>query len=264
MVNETDRPLKIVILGSGNVAWNLAPELDKVAEVVQVYSKHLDNASRLASRLRNAGATDTTDSLRRDADLYLIAVKDDAIAGIVDSTADTGGVWAHTSGSVGMEVFEGKKSAYGVFYPLQTFNKTSSVDLRKVPFFIEADNEKTYLFLESVASMISERVEPADSSRRGLLHRAAVFGCNFVNYLWSVADDILKTEGLDITVLEPLLRVTLENALQMSPGNAQTGPARRNDREVIDRHISLLPPEKARLYRILTDCILDKYKEKNE
>ena len=95
---------------------------------------------------------------------------------------------------------------------------------------------------------------------RAKLHAAAVYACNFTNHLWAIADDILRREtGTDLGVLRPLLEETMRKALTMRPADGQTGPARRGDRGVIEKHKSLLTQDEAQLYETLSQHIMDYY-----
>jgi len=252
--------LSVCIIGVGNVATHLGLALGRKFNVVQVLSRHESSAARLAG-LIGAGCEPITDAsaLCRNADFYLIAVTDDAVATVVASTPDTAGIWAHTSGSVSMDVFQGYKSHYGVFYPLQTFTRDVPVAVEEVPFFIEGCTPDVERRLVGIASGISHSVEPADSDRRRLLHIAAVFACNFANLMWMEADDLLHTAGLDIRFLMPLLKVTLGKLADVSPCEAMTGPARRGDSAVIESHLRQLPPDKRAIYRLLSDTIIDRF-----
>ncbi|MDE6074089.1 MAG: NAD(P)-binding domain-containing protein, partial [Muribaculaceae bacterium] len=158
------------MLGSGNVAGHLAIGLDHIADVIQVYSPNIQHASSLADKLKKAQAVDNTDEIVTDADFYIIAVKDDAISSLAAKVTANGGIWAHTSGSVPMSVFEGVKDKYGVFYPLQTFNRHDSIDFSTLPMLIEGGDEETETALFNLASMISKDVHRATSGDRAVFH----------------------------------------------------------------------------------------------
>lgn len=255
------RPLKICVIGAGNVATHLARALSEVASVAQIVSRHEDSARRLASRIPGCEPVWNLSALAPDADLYLLAVNDDRVAEVMASTPDFPGIWAHTSGSVPVDVFAGHKSRYGVFYPLQTFTRDLDVTLSDVPFFIEGNDSATADKLFALASKVSQRVEMADSSRRALLHVAAVFACNFANLMWHEADEILRKGGLDVTYLMPLLRMTLSKLEKISPRDAMTGPARRGDREVIGGHIAKLSGRPKEIYQLLSESIIELYEQ---
>lgn len=253
------------MLGSGNVAGHLAIILDQIGDVVQVYSPNLDHATQLTDKLRNAVPVSNTNDITDNADFYIIAVKDDAIGELARKIDIDSGIWAHTSGSVPMSVFEGVKSHYGVFYLLQTFNKCDEVDFQNLPILIEGNDSQTEDSLVNLALKISSEVKRTSSDDRAVIHRAAVFACNFSNYMWCIADDILKTKGFDLNLFEPLLKATLKNALNSSPDNSQTGPARRGDRLVMEKHQSLLDKDQAEVYKLLSNQIFERFNSsKNE
>lgn len=250
---------KIAIIGAGNVATHLAAALAVKEEVVAIAARSVESASQLADKV---GAIATTDlrALPADCDLYLIAVNDDAIKDVVVSTPNFPGIWAHTSGSVGMEVFAGKKTRYGVFYPLQTFSKNASVNISEVPILVEGADAEVTTGLREIASSISENVILADSASRENIHRAAVFACNFANLMWVEADKILRDNAVgDISLFLPLLRQTLGKLTEMTPYDAMTGPARRGDKQVISKHLRRLESEQKEIYSLLTDRILQLY-----
>jgi predicted short-subunit dehydrogenase-like oxidoreductase (DUF2520 family) len=252
---------KICIVGAGNVATHLAVALTKTGDVIQVVSRHTDTAQQLSKKIGNTCAyTASLSKLTPDADFYLIAVNDDKIADVVAETAHCRtGIWAHTSGSIGIDVFDGKKEQYGVFYPLQTFSRDIDVNVAKVPFFIEGNSAHVADTLYQWAGNISNVVEFADSQRRKQLHVAAVFACNFANLMWLEADELLRQSRLTINYLMPLLEVTLAKLQSLSPAQAMTGPARRGDSDVINNHLTMLSGEKHEIYNLLSNVILQRY-----
>lgn len=257
-----DQRLKITLIGAGNVATHLGRALGEVADINAVYSRNLHNATSLASELgEGVIATDSLSNLPTDSDIYIISVVDDAIRPIVEATAYiNGGIWAHTSGSTPMEVFAGVRDRYGVFYPLQTFSKTKMVDVRQVPMLIEGSSPEVASILYSLAEGISKNVRYVDSKGREHLHIAAVFACNFVNYMWTQADSLLRPAGLDISVLMPLLEETLDKMRHVTPYEGQTGPARRGDLAIIEKHLrQLSDPHQHQLYEIISEQILHLY-----
>lgn len=254
--------LRTVVIGSGNVASVIVPALERAGAVAveQVYSPTCVHAEALAARLEGASAVCDPAEVVYDADLYIVAVKDDAIEQIGRLLKPNDAVWLHTSGSVDCRVLGRLSPNYGVFYPLQTFSKGVEVDMHEVPVFVEGCNDHVLDIAGRLARSVTDKVYEADVTRRSRLHAAAVFACNFTNHLWAVADDILRREAdADLTVLRPLVSETVRKAFEMRPADGQTGPARRGDRSVIDRHKSLLLPDEAQLYETLSRHIMDYY-----
>ncbi len=249
---------RIVIIGSGNVATHLALCLDNDCNILQVVSRNIDHARRLAQQLRNAVPINNINEISTDADIYIVAVNDDEIKNIAIKTPN-GGLWLHTSGSTTIDTFKELKKSYGVIYPLQTFSRGTNVNMREVPIFIEGNNDLVTESITNFARKISPNVFYANSKDRCQLHIAAVFACNFANHLWAIADEILKNSGYCFSVLTPLLRATLNKAEAISPQDGQTGPARRNDLGIINSHISNLDKHNAKIYDLLSQSIINKY-----
>ncbi len=241
------------------MATHVAAALASKTDVLQIYSRNLTNASALAEKI-GAEPIDSFDRLRPDADLYLISVPDDHICDILASTtAIGGGIWAHTSGSVPIDIFEGYKKRCGVFYPLQTFSKTKSVDVSAVPLLIEGNLPDVENQLMKLGELICKDVRMVDSEQRRGLHVAAVFACNFVNYMWIQAENLMRNAGLDFSLLHPLLGETLGKLNSISPFDGQTGPARRGDFSTMKKHLALLGGDQADVYRLLSEKIYKLY-----
>lgn len=238
--------MKIQIIGRGNVATHLVRALSPHAQVTQVNPRTL------------AELSDTPD-------MTVISVSDNAIADIAGALTHLHGTVAHTSGSTPLSVLTdaGIRHA-GVFYPLQTFTKDAPLDYSDIPFFIEASDAPTLTTLMETARLISHDVHEADSTVRARLHLASVFACNFVNHLWCMADDLLHESGLDFKTLRPLVRETLHKLDRLSPFEAQTGPAVRQDTKVLDYQKQQLSDNRERLdiYTLISDSIMNKHPKK--
>ena len=247
---------KIVLVGAGNLATRLGLELKaKGCNIVQVYSRTAESATILGEQLNVPHTTNTVEIMKRQ-DLYIFSIKDDALPEIISNIDYTGGLWVHTAGGVDSAVFRDKAERYGVFYPLQSFSKTRVFDFFKVPVCIEAANEADYSYLESIGKLISDRVIAMNSEQRRYLHLAAVFSSNFVNHLYVVAFKLLEEQGMDGSVLLPLMEETEAKVHTIHPFDAQTGPALRNDRNVMEKHLSLLNDNELRqLYEMLSNHI---------
>ncbi len=255
-----------VVIGSGNVATHLATALAPYVEILQIFSRDILHARELADRISSSCvATNDVTEICPNADLYLMSVADDSIASLLQQIPclNNDGIWVHTSGSVGVDVFVELRGHFGVFYPLQTFSKHKAVDMKSVPFFIEGSSSFVEKCLLDLAGKISDNVRLLNSEGRRRLHVAAVFACNFVNYMWVVADRQLRLCGTDIHALDPLLKETMEKITTLSPAEAQTGPARRGDKHIIDSHIKMLSGDDAQLYEILSNQIYKTYHEQN-
>ncbi len=249
--------IRIVIIGSGNVAQHLISAFTKSKdiEVVQVFSRKNDVDSFLFPS--NKVISDI--SLLKDADLYLLSVSDNAIAEVSAQISFTNKLVAHTSGTTSIEILS-ENNRKGVFYPLQTFTKGKEVDFKEIPICLEAQNEEDYLLLEKVAQSISKKAVKISSEQRKAIHVSAVFVCNFVNHLYQIGNEICLQNNIPFEILIPLIEETAAKIKSLSPMEAQTGPAKRNDTITINSHLNFLSNETNKeIYKLLTKSIIDTY-----
>lgn len=251
--------MRLTVIGAGNLASSLAPAIVRAGHtVVQVYSRTRRSADALASAVGASAVTDLRD-VGNSAEVYVLAVSDDAIVTLLPvlCAGKDDKVFIHTAGSVPMSVFGGFARHCGVLYPMQTFSKSRTVDMRHVPLFIEASDSRAEETVTAIARSLSDNVTPIDSDGRQRLHIAAVFACNFVNHCYTLAADILAEEGLPFDILLPLIDETTRKAHVLPPLAAQTGPAARGDNAVIDAHTAALAatPDIENVYGALTRSI---------
>lgn len=248
----------VVIIGAGNLATQLALALvEKDIKVKQVFSRKEQSALKLAQKLSAEFTTDLS-NLINDADLYIIAVKDSAILEVMEGLrlAEDRFI-VHTAGSVPMDVLEGFSDNYGVFYPLQTFSKTRKIDFSDIPVCIEANHPANLLKLEKLAARLSSSVNQINSGERKTLHLAAVFVNNFVNHFYAIGADILSDKKMNFDLLKPLIRETAEKVQILHPADAQTGPAKRYDQNIIEGQLKMLhnEPEYQKIYSFVSESI---------
>ena len=249
--------MTVVWLGAGNLATRIALAMRAVGiTILQVYSHTEAHAVALAEQLDCAWTTDLA-AVRSDADYYFFALKDTALPEVVAQLKSNEGTWVHTAGSMPMALFSGYAKHYGVCYPLQTFSKTRTVDVSKVPFFIEGSDAETEERLCVLAGQLSTSVQRLPSAKRKSLHLAAVFTCNFVNHLYVLGGELLAKEGIDARLLLPLIDETAAKVHDMSPLAAQTGPAVRYDENVIHKQLAQLKEDltKKAIYTLMSQSI---------
>jgi len=249
--------MKIVLLGSGNVATHLAKALKAVdEEILQVYSPNLNHAKELAEEV-NANAIDDLNKIQPDADLYILSIKDDAIESVAASLKVVKGLVVHTSGTTDVKALSKHVQHAGVFYPLQTFSKNKAVSFEHIPLCIEAEDEIQLEILRRLAGKLSNQVYELDGERRKVLHLAAVFACNFPNHLYALANQILKKNDLNFEIIRPLIAETADKVMFNLPENVQTGPAVREDESTLNKHLSMLNdmPELQKIYQTLSNSI---------
>lgn len=248
----------ITFIGAGNVATHLAKAFFfEDFEIEQVYSNNIDNALALADEV-NSIAIDNVINLNSNSDLYIVAIKDDAIENVLQQIIDKNIFIVHTSGSIPITVFEQTGfNNYGIFYPLQTFSKLKAINLLDVPFCIEA-NEQEDILVE-LANKLSNSVHRVDSEQRKKLHLAAVFACNFTNHMYAIAEDLCLKNNVNFNILKPLIRETAEKITLNHAKDVQTGPAKRKDEKIIENHIEQLSDSKSYqdIYKLITESIIN-------
>ena len=253
--------MKIVLIGAGNVGYHLGRELHRTGEkVVQVFSRKRYKANKLA-KLIGAKATTSLDRIDENADLYILAVHDDAIFDVAKKLAAKKcreKLIVHTSGFTPKTIFGNiGLSRFGVFYPLQTFSISKEPDFEKIPFCLDANNKKDIVLLKNLARKISKKIFLINDEQRATIHIAAVFVCNFANHLYHIADDILKKKNIPMDILLPLIEETVDKIKTNAPADMQTGPAIRGDKKTIKKHIEKLEsnPNYKKIYEQLTKSI---------
>ncbi|GGG43507.1 hypothetical protein GCM10011414_11460 [Croceivirga lutea] len=244
----------IVLLGSGNVAHHLFAVLQPY--IIQVYARNAENLKSF-SQVK----TTTKKNEIADADVYIIAVNDDAIEEVSTLLTSKSGLVVHTSGSVSINAIV--TSRKGVFYPLQTFTKGKKLDFKNIPLCIEAQRIEDYELLEKIGGSISNLVRKISTKQRQTLHVAAVFVNNFSNHLFYLAEEICAQDAIEFNLLKPLIEETVAKIQDLSPKKAQTGPAKRNDEKTMHRHLQQLTAENnKKIYQLLSQSIQKTYEEK--
>lgn len=253
---------KIAILGAGNVAWHLAPALEEAGhQITEVYARSLQNAKQITERVYTAEAKDDLDFTESEAQLFILAVKDDAIPEIADSVIlPEESILVHTSGSMPLDVLGYSSATYtGIFYPLQSFTKGQKMDLSEVPFLLESDDQEVMLRIKKLAKSLSNNVYVVRTKDRKAVHIAAVFASNFSNHMIRIAGEIMRRQGLDFDMIKPLIIETISKSLEIGAKRAQTGPAIREDFEVMEDHYRFLNynEQVAEIYRLISQDIID-------
>ena len=248
--------LKVVIIGSGNVAQHLIKAF-QVSENTVIAGVYARKPEKLFHILDKQLITDDITTLP-EADVYIISVTDDAITEVSAHLPFSNRLVVHTSGSAGINTID-DKNRRGVFYPLQTFSKNKEVDFKQIPLCLESDNENDYKTLEELSSYITPLIYNINSVQRQALHVAAVFVNNFTNHLYTIGNDICTENNIPFDILKPLIIETADKISTLTPIEAQTGPARRGDTTTLQRHLDFLKDDnKKAIYTLLTKSIQEK------
>lgn len=253
--------MRITIIGAGRVAYHLARVLSVQHEIVQIYSRTLEKAQQLADQFQ-AQAIEKLEQLDNRVDLVIIAVSDQSIAMVIEQIHPylSNNLIVHTSGSTHLDVLKQIHTRAGVFYPLQTFSLEREINWENTPLFIEAHDQEDQNILQNLANSLSSRVYLYSSEQRLSLHLAAVFACNFSNYCYHMAKQVVDAQQVDFGLLYPLILETANKATQNDPRQMQTGPAMRGDQNILNMHQSMLEQSQrndlAEVYALMSQQIL--------
>ena len=252
--------MKVSILGAGNLANHLFKAFKKSSEIS--VNQWFNRSIKSRSSYRNE--VDITDDMTKlePADIYIIAVSDDAISDLSKSIPFSNRLIVHTSGTIGIHDLD-KKHRRGVFYPLQTFSKDVEIDFSHVPLCIEALEKPDLKLLTDLSKAMACKHYKINTEQRQTLHLAAVFVNNFANQLYRIGHEITDIKNIPFDILKPLILETAKKMQYVSPYMAQTGPAKRNDKKTIRRHLKLLEnPMHREIYEMLTKSIQETHGRK--
>lgn len=250
--------IKILLVGTGNVATQLAKNLDiEKYQINQIFSRNKKNAEPLIDSLNCHWSNDPKKII--ESDMTIIAISDDNIKSILPLLPKIPTL--HTSGCIDMKILDEYFDNYGVLYPLQTFKKNISIKLNNTPFLIEGNNKNIEENIFELASSFSNKVYKINSSTRLKIHLSAVFACNFSNHMMVLSKKISEESNFDFSLLLPLIQKTFSQ-IDNNPLKLQTGPAVRKDKNVMDKHLEIIEDENIKLiYKLISESII---KTKNE
>ncbi|MFD2597822.1 Rossmann-like and DUF2520 domain-containing protein [Sphingobacterium corticis] len=250
--------MQITIIGSGNIAHHLGKAFYGAGHrIAQVYSRNRENAEILAKDVESERIDDLS-ALKTDADLYVLAVSDQAISAVVEALPKSlSGIVVHTSGATSVALLD-RFAHYGVIYPPQSLSKHVEADLSEIPFAIEANQEANYQKLLALMQPLAPKSFQANSEQRLALHLSAVFANNFSNAMYRIAFELLAKQNLPVNLIRPIIAETAKKVQQHDPKSVQTGPAKRNDSETMEKHLNYLKqlPDWQSIYQIISDFII--------
>jgi predicted short-subunit dehydrogenase-like oxidoreductase (DUF2520 family) len=248
--NTAPARLRVGIVGAGRVGAVLGAALTAAGHDVVAAAGLSTASAERAARLLPGVPLLPADEVVAAADLVVLAVPDDSLAGLVSGLAETG-VWRagqlafHTSGAHGLAVLAPAARA-GVLplalHPAMTFTGApeDADRLTGAPFGVTSAPEHRPVAETLVLEMGGEPFFVAEADR-GLYHAALVTGANHLVTLVAEAADLLRTAGVAEPgrVLTPLLTAALDNGLRRGD-RGLTGPVSRGDVGTVRRHLDTL------------------------
>jgi predicted short-subunit dehydrogenase-like oxidoreductase (DUF2520 family) len=256
----------ISFAGAGQVATGLCKELFSIGYKIEIIVSENEESGRpLAESCNAIWSSDLVfpDSTK----IIFVAVPDHKLELVLNSLkCNPEAIVAHTAGSFGLDIFPEYIKQKGIFYPLQTFSKNRTISFTGLPVLLESSDDNTTSILVKLAKSLSAKVQFVDTEHKRMLHVAAVFVSNFTNHMLTEGKEIAAKAGFTFEILEPLIKETVLKAIDSGPENSQTGPAIRNDKNTIEKHLELLSfsPGLQKIYIDMTQSIIDYYKDKSE
>jgi predicted short-subunit dehydrogenase-like oxidoreductase (DUF2520 family) len=255
------RWLTVGVIGAGRVGPVLGAALAAAGHRVSATTAG-SHPDRVRALLPDATVLTTSEVARAATDLLLIAVPDDALAGVVANLPiRPGQVVAHTSGAHGLAVL-GQRPGLAL-HPAMTITGEPA-DLDRLPgssYGVTAPDELRPFATRLVADL-GGTVEWVAEPARPLYHAALAHGANHLVTLVNEAADQLRAAGVrePAALLAALLRAALDNALRLGDA-ALTGPVARGDAGTVAGHLRVLAdvaPESVAAYRALARRTADR------
>ncbi|MCU0328442.1 MAG: F420-dependent NADP oxidoreductase [Chitinophagales bacterium] len=256
---------KIVIIGSGNVAHHLVRKVTSSNhKLLQIYNRSHDS---MGSYAEYVDKTSDVYSLSRQADIYIICVRDNAVEAVAKSLSLNGKLVLHTSGSLSIDVLSTASDRFGVLFPIQSFNKNIQVTQTEIPIIYEGNTSEVCQEIKLFAQSISKKTYALSYEDRQKINLAGVLVNNFSNFLFTLASDFLKASDIDFSILHPLIQNTVDKLKLDAPQNLQTGPAFRHDFETMEHHVNMLKSHDNKLigeiYQLFSEAIMLRYPKEN-
>jgi predicted short-subunit dehydrogenase-like oxidoreductase (DUF2520 family) len=249
--------MQVTIIGTGNVATVLGKLMfSKGHTINQVYGRNLDAVRVLAIQTKATPIMDLTE-LNDEANIYIIAVSDKSIKSVCEQIHFENKLVLHTAGSVSIDVLKNTSKSYGVLYPIQSLRKAMDITT-PIPFLIDGSDIDTKLAIDIFTKSFSKQVAFGDDDKRLKLHTAAVFACNFVNFMYLQSANFCKKNNIDFSLLQSLIEETATRLRTHHPKDVFTGPAVRKDIVTIEKHLEQLKknPQAQELYQLISDMIM--------
>lgn len=254
--------MTITIIGSGNIGTFYGTRFVEAGHTIeQVFSRNHEHAKRLALALQAEAIADWQ-QLKPTADVYVLAISDNALADYIPLFPFKEKTILFASGSISMKELQGISNHYGCLWCLYSIRKEQLPQHDNIPLFLQHNSEQSNAFLKELAASISNQCHLVTDEQKLALHVCAVWVNNFSNHLSSIAATILAENNLHFDFLRPIMLQTDEKLQQNSPLDIQTGPALRHDTQVITKHLAFLTshPDWQQIYQNLSDSIMHLHK----
>ncbi|MCG9900217.1 MAG: DUF2520 domain-containing protein [Hydrotalea sp.] len=252
---------KLVILGTGNVAHALTQVLrDSGRTILQVWGRNEEAAKKLGNML-HVSFTSEMDELDPNADAYIICVKDDAIASVAAQFPFANKPLIHTAGTISVDVLSASSRFPAVWWIMQSIQKNTA--LYGAPSILDFKEKEMAEPLHDLAGVLRGEVVELNVDQRKKLHVTAVMLANFSQYLGGRVIEFAEKNQLPTHLLYPIMRNVLHQVMEGQGLEHLTGPARRNDKHVMQQQMDLLGNETDLkiLYKVFSEQIVASFEQ---
>jgi len=242
--------LDVGIVGTGRVGAVLGAALHQAGHRLVAVSGVSEQSRRRAAALLPGVPVTSVDEVLARAELVLLTVPDDDLAGLVAGLSSTnswqaGQLVVHTSGRFGTAIYEAAADHHILglaLHPAMTFTGTSMdlVRLADCCFGITAPETLRAVAEALVLEMGAEPVWVREQDRP-MYHAGLAHGANHLVTLVAQATQVLGSAGVEDPqrLIAPLLQAALDNALRLGDA-ALTGPVARGDAGTVAAHLAQL------------------------
>ncbi len=246
--------MKIALIGTGNVATHLARRLKECSiEVVGALGSSKEKTIPFSENYQINSFSSYSDL--SEAELTIVCVQDHNLKEVLTKALKYSNC-VTTSGTFDIGTINNSSSFQsGVFYPLQSFSKDAIIDFEKIPFFIETENKKFEAKLIQLGNVLGKEAIQMNAESRLNLHVTAVFLNNFTHHISALANEFAQSKGVEFSWFEALIDETFRKIKKGASFADQTGPAKRDDQETIQKHLHLLNEMKAKVYATISESI---------
>lgn len=236
-------PKTFNIIGCGNVGRVLARlwSANGTFAVQDVLNRSMESSRQAVSFIGAGRPIDDYADLR-PADVYLIGTPDDDIAACCEALARTGllrkgNVVFHCSGALPSGALRSASqggASIASIHPIRSFAAPEQVARNFAGTFCGTEGDRIALeLLNRSFSAIGAQPVTIDANFKSIYHAAAVFASNYLVTLLDVALEAYVKSGIPrdtaLTLMEPLVRGTIDNVFRLGPTEALTGPIARGD-----------------------------------
>ena len=241
------------LVGAGALGTHLASALSKRGLVPRgIASRSHASAAGLVDYLEAGHVMAPDAATLADADVLLLCIPDDAIRAAACALAASGASWEgrvvlHTSGALdagALSPLRDHGAETGSFHPVQTFSGPPDPMLfHAITVGVEGSQMAMTVAAHLADTLLAEAL-PLTAGDKALYHAAAVMGGNFAIALLGAAADVwdqaVHGRADFAKALGPLVRQSVQNALEQGAGLALTGPVVRGDVQTMEHQLDAL------------------------